>query len=411
MNMSQRTIAIALVVFFLIVGGLYLVFSSALRQEGGGEKSLLSDFFPFGRGGTTDGADGGGAPDGVLEEGEELPAPVFRKISAAPVAGASLFTRDGKTVIRFIESETGHVYETSSDSLTQTRISNTTIPRIQEAVWFSSGEELIIRYLDEDAERVINFAARINSSQEEGGALAGTFLSSNIVSLAISPDGKTLFSVKKDNGGAAGLVSNPDGSREREVWRSPISQWHASWPNASTVSLLSKPASSVFGYLYFLQTASGSFTKVVGDIPGLTASVSPDLSFVLLGASTGNGIELSALERKSGEITRFTPPTLPEKCAWSRAQKTVVICGVPHTIPAAPYPDRWYQGFVSFSDAIWKFDIAAGTANLLFTPRESEGEAVDIISPLLSEDGTYFLFRNKKDSSLWGLQLPPATDN
>jgi len=74
-----------------------------------------------------------------------------------------------------------------------------------------------------------------------------------------------------------------------------------------------------------------------------------------------------------------------------------------------------YQGFVSFSDAIWKFDAAAGTADLLFTPGESEGEVVDVISPLLSEDGTYLLFRNKKDGSLWGLQLTndvqPTTNN
>ena len=59
--------------------------------------------------------------------------------------------------------------------------------------------------------------------------------------------------------------------------------------------------------------------------------------------------------------TGETLETLPEKCVWSKADASIFYCAVPENIPADNiYPDVWYQGLMSFSDAIWKVNIKTG---------------------------------------------------
>jgi len=95
---------------------------------------------------------------------------------------------------------------------------------------------------------------------------------------------------------------------------------------------------------------------------------------------------------------------LPEKCVWLSNLKNV-ICGIPIDAPTAEYPDEWYQGIVSFSDNIYKMNLNNKTKDLLVSPKDFSGKSIDVIKPALGPNEKYLFFINKKDLSLWSLDL------
>ncbi len=83
----------------------------------------------------------------------------------------------------------------------------------------------------------------------------------------------------------------------------------------------------------------------------------------------------------------------------------MTYCAVPTNIPNGVYPDAWYQGRVSFSDNIWKINVATGETNIISSlPRESS-QQIDAMNLKLSDDDSYITFINKTDLTLWGLNL------
>ncbi|HEY0221172.1 MAG TPA: hypothetical protein VGC58_03045 [Candidatus Paceibacterota bacterium] len=65
----------------------------------------------------------------------------------------------------------------------------------------------------------------------------------------------------------------------------------------------------------------------------------------------------------------------------------------------------WYKGIVSFSDDIWQYNTKDFTSKSLTDLKSESGEDVDVIKPILSENEQYLIFVNKKDNSLWSLDL------
>ena len=97
--------------------------------------------------------------------------------------------------------------------------------------------------------------------------------------------------------------------------------------------------------------------------------------------------------------------TLPEKCVWGK-NSDVLYCSVPKFIDQFDYPDAWYQGQVSFSDQIWKINVANNNAELLADPASiAGGEDIDGIKLAVDDGENYLFFVNKDNSYLWKLDL------
>src|SRR3989338_4086116 len=116
-------------------------------------------------------------------ETEQGIIPSVRQVSAVPVSGATVFLRGAYQVIRYVERTTGNVFETMVDSLATTRISNMTVPRIQEAAFYANGNGIILRYLD--GETIKTFSARVSTRSEER-RLQGGFLPDNITEIVLN---------------------------------------------------------------------------------------------------------------------------------------------------------------------------------------------------------------------------------
>jgi len=63
----------------------------------------------------------------------------------------------------------------------------------------------------------------------------------------------------------------------------------------------------------------------------------------------------------------------------------------------------WYQGLVSFSDYFVKIDT--NTGDYITIANSVDETPVDAVSLILDKDEENLLFINKKDYTLWGLDV------
>ena len=89
----------------------------------------------------------------------------------------------------------------------ETRVTNTTIPKIYEAIWGNNENSLLLRYLRDDGETIETFTSKvIEGADGKEGSLLGTFLPSDIKSVAVSPKKDKIFYLNVVSGEAQGTV-------------------------------------------------------------------------------------------------------------------------------------------------------------------------------------------------------------
>jgi hypothetical protein len=220
--------------------------------------------------------------------------------------------------------------------------------------------------------------------------------------MSISPDTSQIFYLFNTGDTVAGITSSLTTTTNTQVFNSPFTEWLSSWPNSQIITLTTKPSANVPGYMYTVNPGTQSFNKVLSGINGLTTLTSPDGKLVLY---TDNSLSLNILNISTGNSSTVGLNTLPEKCVWGPASD-VIYCAVPKSIDQSyQYPDSWYQGEVSFSDEIWKINIATGGTTMLADPSTISGEDIDAIKLAVDSNQNYLFFVNKKDSYLWELKL------
>ena len=102
------------------------------------------------------------------------------------------------------------------------------------------------------------------------------------------------------------------------------------------------------------------------------------------------------------ESTNLNTYGLPEKCVWSN-DNINVYCAVPNTVVGNQYPDVWYQGLVSFDDYFVKINTRTG--NKITIANSANETPVDGTHLFLDNDEKTLFFINKKDSTLWSLNI------
>lgn len=391
MNSTQIKILLGILgIFVLIIGGLFFAYRYYVNNGGGNGQVTREGggLFP------DSGIFGGFGREDEARDGQDGPVPTLRHITEKAVAGGVVFLSEETVAIRYVERATGHVFETALDSLEEKRLSNTTIPRIQEAVWSPDGESVILRYLDENE----NLKSFYGAIEKESGTLDGWFLDNRILNIASNEEGNIFYIQRVGNEGQ-GISSNFDGTNGRAVLSSSVYDWRAQWAGDS-VMLASVSSNGIPGFLYELE--SGRLTAIIGG-DGLSTLASKDGSMVLFSTSNTDGTTLFVYDRKSKKTTQVPFRTLAEKCAW--ATPTVVYCASPYAIDRnAVYPDDWYKGAVSFSDDIWLYDIGRKQEQLVYDA-EAEGKIFDATNLSIDKDVRSLFFINKKDMTPWVLLL------
>ncbi len=409
--MSKKIIYIIISVLLglVLIGvvGYYYSTKNTSSENRGGVTSVFKNFFPFGGNDTPlDNDNDSDNEEPVDNNNENKPVEYIlklRKISAEPVAGAGLLDVKAGTIVRYIEKATGHIFEVELFSPRQGRISNTTIPQVYDAVWGNSNNSLIARYLKEDDETVDTYSLTVKeTSTTTENIISGIPFPTRIDN--VDTFGNSVFYLEKNENGSSGYISNFSAGNKKQIWSSPIREVIPQYVNAKTVSLTTKPEENTYGFLYFVDTGTGSVKKILGNVPGLSTLTSRDGASVIYLMQGGNA-EMFALSVKNKTVAGVSPTTLPEKCAWSKKDVDVVYCAVPREDVVSGVLTSWYKGQISFTDDIWKFDLKNNTSTIILNSNKETEEPLDIVKPLVSDNEQYFVFINKRDNSLWSLDL------
>lgn len=396
--MNKKLFFAVLIILILAGVGGFVLFTN--KQDPG--QSGFASFFGFGKPDLVDGSGAIADPDmpgdSAIPTDETLAdLPGVRKVFEAPVAGFSLFSRGNETVIRFQERARGYVYELPLLDGAASRLSSTTFPAVYESFFGKGGQATYVRTLDD--------ADVIKTTLFTIGRDVSYTMASNIGSFAVSPDTQKAFYLVRTVNGVAGYTTSFDTTAPKNIFSSTMGEWLASWTNPTTILLGTKPAAGVPGSLSLLNTKTLGTTVTLTGIPGVTGSLSPDGKTILYTKTIDSGMETFFYTVASGVSQKAPFTTLPEKCVWSTKVSGVVFCAIPRSIPQGAYPDQWYQGAISFSDEIWKFDAASASPYGQVVVSDNVSEPLDATSLAISPDGSYLAFINRRDGGLWVVDL------
>ena len=427
--MQRRNFTLLIIILAIVVlaVSLFLYYNRGTTTPGGGEEggtNFFSQFNPFGSGSKnppseTPTVDVSGY---VPPPGEETQATKLKRVSTMPIAGFAPFPKErymefpvapptptppeGEapaatqtspasvgtefvTALRYVDRATGNIYQTFADKIEERKFLDITIPKVYEAFFGNHGESVLMRYLGVDEKTIETFTGTLpkeylGADTTGSGEFKGSFLPSNILDLSLSPDSTKIFYLFESGNGIVGTTLNFLDNRKTQIFDSAFTEWSPWWGSTKLITLSTKP-----GYVYGIDSTGGSFTKIFGNINGLTALGSPDGKTILY---SNNNLTLYTYDMASGNSTILGVKTLSEKCVWGKASDSV-YCAVPKAVPFGTYPDTWYQGEASFPDQLWKVDLKNGNTTLLMDPLTvSSEEEIDGIKLALDEAENY-LFR------------------
>lgn len=207
---------------------------SKTQPQGGTVGERLEKLNPFDGGqnpeDSTDVNPGDGTSGGSVFSTSE--PKTFRRIADGPVSGFTVFARprvqneevlDPKTgkmvmrqtttfleVARYVEKETGYVYEAvvDADAITVRQLTGTAVPRVEEVAWGKDGETLAMRFADDNG-TIQTFYARIPGDQAMFAC--GTALTANVSDLKKGSKGNAVTDLQAFLGHVLGYTVKADG--------------------------------------------------------------------------------------------------------------------------------------------------------------------------------------------------------
>jgi hypothetical protein len=413
--MQKKTLTTLIVVILIILAlfGLfaYLLFGPRTAPRTDSTLPAKEGFTPRGGGSVRDTGDDTGTiadDDSTGSDNITSLTPRLRKLSTEPIAGAVASSTASTTIIRFVDRGTGHVFETESDSNEIRKISNTTIPKLYEALWSAKANIFIARYplADESIRTVLSSLIKEKASSTDMlYKIDATYLPIDIRDIAVSPKSDKIFYLTDDGSKSIGYVNSINGIGQVQIWNSPIRGWLTEWPSENIITLTTKASRYALGHLYFIDTKNGGLQRIVNSVPGLTTKTDKKASKVIYAMSTENSFDLKLYDVPK-RITDDAPwRTLPEKCVWSTLYPEELYCAVPYFIQKAVYPDDWYKGEIAFIDQIWKYNVSTGNVKLISDLRKESKTNIDAVDLKLDQRDRVLLFTDKNTLNLWMLDL------
>lgn len=414
----KRTLFIILpFVIVLTLAGWYIISKKTGPQGGAGDNSssggIFAGLFPTSgdntsaSGETPSGAQGGDFQGGGVGSSDSG----LHQLTAVPVAGFVSTTTVSGSALRYVERATGNVFQIK-DGRTE-RLTNTTIPAVYEALWNKNASMVALRYLNENDVIKTHLAAIVENASSTAttatttiSSLEGEDLQDDIPYMTLSKDGTKLVYVAPTGSGAT-IYETPFTSKSTALFSTPFSEWKLSVLKSDAAIATTYASAITDGFAYAVDK-DGNFSKILGPIKGLTTLVDPSGDRLLYAESKDDRVAMKLFHMNDGLTVDMPISTLPEKCAWSPNTPTLLYCGIPKNLGSDSYPDAWYKGEVSFEDDLWEIDTQTNSVRVLAALPAST--PVDVIDPIVTEDGTTLYFINKKDSTLWSLALPaPVT--
>lgn len=322
-------------------------------------------------------------PDPVID----IDSSALQQLTTRPVVGFGVTD----SVVRFMEEGTGHIYEINLATGAETRLTNTTIPRISEALFNDTADLVVFTiYSDTGTTNTIGAISATGDTTLETHSLPlGSeniaFLNTDTLLYSVTGTNTTLYTYDSTERTTATIV---------------------------TVPFWSINTFAVDGEALFVNRFAENLTGAFFDANPFTAL--SEMHFGLTGFPTAEYLVYSyandgrfvnkATDRTTGSETDLSLTALKEKC--TSFDNNTLYCATP--APGAVAPEllkEWYQGTYRFSDNLWSLDVSSGTGTLLILLEETSGREIDLINPRFAPDAHALFFSNKNDNSLWRYEL------
>ena len=315
-------------------------------------------------------------------------------------------------LINYVQRNNGNIFEARSSEIGNERISNTTIPKVYEALFFNDSDSLIYRTLDENLHDVIvTYLATFDNEGEatstQMDSLEGVFLTDNIRNITVSENDDVFALLINDeprNTYSVGYLFNSDEISDPEViFESEITEFITEWVDDRYIAMTTKPSYLAEGYSYVLDTQTNELIKVLNRKIGLTTNYSPDSNKVLYSYNTNGFVNTYFQLIDDREEISLGLSTLAEKCAWG-PESVFLYCAISNNVLSGDFPDAWYKGQFNFDDVLISINTETFESEIILN-REDRPTQLDIYNMKVSPNNDYLVFQNKLDLSLWMLDL------
>lgn len=402
------------VVLVLILGGLagwYFFLRTQTKDTAAqGAARGFGIAIPEGRANGDTPADSSRAETGTSSgQSAQRPAQLWQ-VEQKPTAGHMFIGSGSALRLRYAERANGYVFDAGPETGLRTRLTNTLLPKIYEA-FFSENGHVSLRSVD-SLDNITTFSGTVPSTSDAASSspssmtLLGSYLAKNIVNLSTQPVSGALLYTIADTGGGAVVSAEWDGEKPKTLFSSAILNWRPTTTGDGRAFLAQAAADGVPGYAYELKK-DGTLTRLLGPVPGLVMRVRPkseaDTDALLWSQSTRGDLRLFVRVGQNATAVQIPVRTTADKCAWSTGNDVVAYCGVPQGSAGQNFLDNWYRGAAHSSDALWRIDASAGTAEMIFTPPSNT--PLDIENVVIDKTGEYIAFTNAVDKSLWLYRL------
>lgn len=357
--------------------------------------------------------------------------PVLRKLSNSPVGGYGItttFSKNGQpatTTTRWVDRGRGNIYQATGDNSYIATLSNTLVPKIYQSWWNkdlsvfyaqfapvgNDNVTTVISNLVKNAPEIISTSTASSTtsvSNKTAYQLKGTRISGNVIAVAVSPQKDKVLLVTEDGNRSTGYITRFDGGGQTQVFNLPLTQIVVEWPETNTITITTKASANYAGFFYFVNAKTGAMKKILGNLAGLSAKANRSATKVIY-SWVGNAdlpINTAVLDIKTGKTDNVTFKTLADKCVWSEKFADEVYCSVPNNLNSSLlYPDDWFVGNTSFVDNIWLLNTNTGNVSQIADLLNLSQNSIDAVNLEIDENDSYLLFGNKKDLSLWMLDL------
>jgi len=369
--MSVKKVFIIFIILLVLAGGTLVVYNLFLKNRGNAPAQRETSF-----------------PETELSL--KINA-VSKEKALAPAIG-----EDGKTIKYYLQKN-GLVFSSSFDGSNIETLSTNELKDLSKIIW------------SPDAKKVIGIlgSAAAKKYFYDHETKKAVLLNENIQLIAWAPSSqKIAYHYETPDGQYNNInIANPDGTNWRSIFQTRLTDLIIQWPSPDKIYIFNKPSGSTQSSLFAIDPDSGDFAKILSDLYGLAAKFSPDGQKMIYASTEQNGknLKLYVAQADGNQLKELPLKTLPEKCVWSLDNETL-FCAVPQQFSEhAVWPDDYNLGRISISDDFYIINANSLQKTKIAGP--GTAQSFDAQNLILSPNGDYLFFINKKDGLVYNIKL------
>ena len=316
------------------------------------------------------------------------------QLTTKPVAGHGFITQGSSTTDKLLYAErgVGHIYEIDIATGVENRISAKTFLAVTDAVFSPDGKFVVL--VSEEGGSTTAVIENLDSDTDYK-------IPSNATNLEFVSDNELRYTVTNQSG-TTGYSFDLTEVTTDQIFSIPLTDIDIIWRTNETLAI-NKPAPRLRGALFRINGNEMSRIGESGYSLTAIAQQSTSSNYILTGVNLDRGgvIESQVFNESTRELRPLSILAWPEKCVFNIATQNSLWCASSASELSRTSQSDWHKGLITFTDLLWKIDTISGEATLVENLVETSGRYIDVVDISVDREGSFLLFKNKLDDSLW----------